>query len=70
MKEQTTSWGCILVILAFNLIIGGWSVNYLLVVFVGKAIPFLAAALLGLIVGEFSVPVAIVVAVLRHFGVV
>lgn len=56
-------------IVIFNLIVGGWSVNYLLAVFFAKTIPFLAAALLGLLVGEFSVPVAVVVATLRHFGV-
>lgn len=61
--------GCVLLLLAFNVFIGGWSVNYLLEFFLEKTIPFLGAAAIGLFVGELSVPVAIVVALLKHFGV-
>jgi hypothetical protein len=61
--------GCSLVLILFNLLVGGWSVNYLLSFFLDKTIPFLGAALIGLVAGEISVPVAIVVALLRAFGV-
>ena len=62
--------GCLVIVLLFNLGVGGWSVNYLLAAFMSKTIPFWGAALIGLFVGEFSVPVAIVVALLRFFGAI
>lgn len=62
------SCGCMLIILILNLFLGGWSVNYILALF-GKALPTLWAVIVGLFVGEFTVPVAIVVAILRHFGI-
>ena len=61
--------GCWVAVLLINLTIGGWSVSYLLESFTGKVIPFVGAALIGLIVGEISIPVAIVVWLLRLFGV-
>ncbi len=52
-KEETLgTCGCNLLIFVFNLLLGGWSVNYLL-----------------LFVGEFSIPVAVAVAIHRWFGV-
>jgi len=63
------SCGCILLVLIFNLTLGGWSVNYLLVALGNSPIAFWGAALIGLFVGELSVPVAIVVAILTAFGV-
>lgn len=69
MKKGTTAnLGCFVLLILFNLGIGGWSVNYLLAVFLDKTIPFWGAALIGLFTGEFSVPVAIIVALLRRFG--
>ena len=67
--NSTFNCGCALAMLIFNVWIGGWSVNYLLSFFLDKTIPFLGSALIGLFVGELSVPVAVVVAILRHFGV-
>ena len=61
--------GCALILVAFNIFVGGWSVNYLLMAFAAKTIPFFWAAAIGLFAGEISVPVAIVVAILKHFGV-
>lgn len=71
MKQESAgttlvNCGCLLI---FNLLIGGWSVNYLLDAFLGKTIPFIGAALIGLVAGEVSVPVAIVVWLLRLFNV-
>ena len=67
--DGLTSCGSLLLVLLFNLFIGGWSVNYLLNFFLGKTIPFIGAAVIGLVAGEISVPVAVVVALLRAFGV-
>ena len=67
-KTVVANLGCFVLIILFNLGIGGWSVNYLLAAFLDKTIPFWGAALIGLFTGEFSVPVAVIVALLRHFG--
>jgi hypothetical protein len=67
-SKTTFTCGCYTAIFLFNLFIGGWSVNYLLQLF-GKDIPFLADILIGLFVAEFSIPVAVVVAILKSFGV-
>ena len=56
-------------VLILNLVIGAWSVNYLLLTFLGKVIPVWGAALIGLFVAEVSFPVAAVVWLLKLFGV-
>lgn len=61
--------GCGVVMLIFNVLVGSWSVNCLLEFFLSKTIPFLGSALIGLFVGEISVPVAVVIVVLKHFHV-
>jgi hypothetical protein len=68
-SESIIKCGCFLVIALFNFLVGAWSVNYLLLVFLGKTIPFLGAALIGLFAGEISIPTAIVVWLLKVFGV-
>jgi uncharacterized membrane protein YcjF (UPF0283 family) len=68
-ESSIASCGCGLLLVLFNLFVGGWSVNYLLQFFLAKTIPFIGAMLIGLIVGEISVPVAIVVALLKTFGI-
>lgn len=62
--------GCsiVIVIILMNLAIGGWSVVEILSWF-GKSIPTLANVTIGLFVGQFSIPVAIVGYLLRLFGV-
>lgn len=64
--------GCFvwLAVLAFNLTLGGMSVNYLLEFFLNKNIPAWGDVLIGLFVAEISVPVAVVVWLLRFFGAV
>ena len=57
--------GCWLVVAVINLIFGGMSVNYLLTTFLEKAIPFGWAMVLGLFVGEFTIPASIVVWILK-----
>lgn len=75
MRYKTRSYttdlncGCMIFMVIFNITVGGLSVNYLLEVFLNKTIPFWGAALLGLFVGEVSVPVAIVVWLLKFFAV-
>lgn len=58
-----------LLIVIFNLLVGGWSVNYLLDFFLQKTISTFGAVIIGLFIAEISVPVAVVIALLRHFGV-
>lgn len=67
--NSLVSCGCGILLIAFNISIGSWSVNYLLGFFLDKTIPWIGAALIGLIAGEISVPVALVVWLLRAFGV-
>jgi len=68
-KATLFNCGCIILVIVFNLLIGGWSVNYLLDFFLAKTIPFIGAAVIGLFVGEISVPVAVVVWILAYCGV-
>lgn len=68
-SSNVATCGCGVLLVLGNLFLGGWSVNYLLLFFLGKTIPFIGAALIGLFAGEISFPVACVVALLRYFGV-
>lgn len=61
--------GCYIVLLVFNLCLGGWSVNYLLQTFLDKTIPFGWAMVVGLFGGEFTIPAAVVTALLKWLGV-
>jgi hypothetical protein len=66
-----TALGCIaqtLVVIAYAWI-GSLSVNWLLMFFVAKTIPVGAAMLIGLIAGEISIPLSIVVYLLHIFAV-
>jgi len=68
-EQGLITCGCAVAAIAFNLLVGGWSINYLLVFFLEKTIPFWGAALIGLFAGEISVPVALAILALRYFGV-
>lgn len=61
--------GCFVLAFLTNIVLGGWSVNYLLLSIFDKTIPFLFSAIIGLFVGEFSVPIAVIVLILRNFGI-
>ncbi len=63
------SCGCGILIFVLNLVFGGSSVNYLLMTFLEKSLPFGWAVVTGLFIGEFTIPTAIVVWILKHFGV-
>ncbi len=67
--SPTLTCGCLILMMIFNLIAGGWSVNFLLDFFVQKTLPFIATGLIGLIVAEISLLVAIVIYILQFFGV-
>ncbi|HMN10964.1 MAG TPA: hypothetical protein PKD55_01415 [Bellilinea sp.] len=58
------------IIFAIAAIPGGWSVNYLLAFFGLKTLPFLVAVVISFFTAQFSVALAIVLWVLRAFGVV
>lgn len=62
--------GCIPTVIIFlvNVTIGAWSVMEILSWF-DKSIPTIGNVLIGLFVGEVSIPVAIVGWILRYFGV-
>ena len=64
-KESSVSCGCFLVLFVINLLAGGWSVNYLLEFFLHKAVPFVGATVIGLFTGEITIPVAVVIAILK-----
>ena len=61
--------GCGILILIINIIIGTWSVNYLLLTLAGKTIPLIGAILIGMVAGELTIPAAIVVWLLKFFSI-
>lgn len=62
--------GCLFIILllVFNLMIGAWSVDYILSWF-DADIPRLGDMVIGLFTAEFTVPIAIAGWILKSFGV-
>lgn len=63
-----TTLGVYVFILLLNITVGAWSVIEILSWF-GKSIPLLANVVIGLFVGEFSIPVAIIGYILKVCGV-
>ena len=68
-NETTIKCGCYLLVLLCNLIFGAMSVNYLLEIFLNKTIPFLGALIIGMVAGQFTIPTAIIIWVLKYFNV-
>jgi len=58
----------LIVIMLINLTVGAWSVVEILSWF-GKSIPMVANVAIGLFLGEFSIPLAIVGKILKVCGV-
>lgn len=58
-------YGCLILLL--NLLLGGWSVDYLLQ-FLGKNIHWIGDVLIGLVIGQFTIPIALVIWLLQLFG--
>ena len=67
--EYTSGCGCMVAVLALNLIFGAMSVNYCLESFMNKHLGFWVAGLLGFFFAEITIPLAIICWVLRLFGV-
>ena len=63
-----SKFGCYTAVLIFNILLGGWSVNYLLSL-ASRNIPFWADTAIGLFTAQITFPVAAVIAILKHFGV-
>ena len=68
-NDYQYSCGCYLMMLIFNIFVGGWSISYLLEIFASKIIPFWGSCLIGLFTAQVSVPVAIVIWLLKYFRV-
>lgn len=69
---EDESWGqcgCWVILLAVNAIVGGWATNYLLAMFLKTDIHYAWDVIIGVVAGQFVIPVAIVVAILRYLGV-
>lgn len=69
-NSSILSCGCGILLFLANIFLGGTSVNYLLMTFTEKVLPFGWAVFTGLFVGEFTIPAALVVWVLKHFGII
>jgi len=55
---------------AVGVTLGAWSVNYLLMIAGRPELPFVWAAVVGLIGGEFTLPAGLIALILRHFGAI
>lgn len=60
--------GCSILYLVASIFIGAWSVNYLLAFFGLHVIPWIGAAAIGLFTSTITIPVAIVIVLLKAFG--
>lgn len=59
-----------LVLLVIVFLLAGWSVNYLAGLFLLKTVPFFVAMLIGIFIGEVTIPVAITIYLLKLFGAI
>jgi hypothetical protein len=65
-------WGCVLpwlAFLTFNVALGAWTFSYCLWALTGRTAPWWADAVCGLVGGEVTVPLALILWVLRLAGV-
>ena len=60
--------GCMLAVVALNAVVGTWSVNFLLGTFLQKTLPTFWAFIVGMFVGEFTIPVAVIVKIVSMFA--
>lgn len=68
LKVKNVGCATAIVVAIINLTCGAWSIGEILSWF-GKDIPFWGDGLIGLILGQFSVPIAVIGWVLRVCGV-
>lgn len=59
--------GGIIIVLILNAMVGGFAVDFILSWF-GKFIPFYGDIILGLFLGEFAIPIAMIGWVCKLFG--
>ena len=64
-----TKTGCGCGVLAFNVAFGGWLFDYCLWNIIGKNVPWYADLIAGLFCGQFALPCAVVVWILKLCGV-
>ena len=67
--ELTVKCSCYTIVFIINLLLGALSVNYLLEVFLEKTIPLFWAIVIGLIAGQVTIPLAIIIWILNFLGV-
>lgn len=60
---------CLLLVLLFNLTLGGCLFDYALYSVVGKDVPWFADAVAGLFLGQFALPAAVICWIVRLCGV-
>lgn len=60
-------FGCMVTVMILNVILGGVSFHYCLWSIFGKDIPWYGDAVFGLFAGEVTIPLAVVVWILRLF---
>lgn len=61
--------GCCLSIVLFNLFVGWWSIDFISNQVFNKNLPFIADLIIGVIAAELSVPIAVILWILRSCGV-
>lgn len=61
--------GCVTGVIVVNATLGGIAFNYALASLMGKNIPWIADAIIGLFLGEITIPVALICWVIRLCGV-
>ena len=71
-NEDVTLAGCVMfsaqiALFITNILLGGWSIVYLAATLAHTQISWIGAIIIGLFVGQFSVPVAIVVMLWQYF---
>lgn len=64
-------WGCLLqfIVVVITIAVSAWSVDYTLMFFLGKDIPLFWDIVIGTLGGQVTIPVAIILVILRHLGV-
>jgi hypothetical protein len=60
--------GCYAALILFNILLGKWSIDYIGMTGFGVTVPVLPAIIGGLLLGEFTVPAAILVWILAASG--
>lgn len=69
LKYEGSGCGCAIAVILFNVLIGAWTFSYDLWMLLGKQAPWWVNALCGLIGGEITVPLAIILWLLNFAGI-